>query len=252
MKLRPNVCVQTNCEKPFSSPTEIRVKTISTIVCELFVLITIIVLLATRKYSRLLMAFGTIFLILIPAAMEMFFRCRVNLPLYLFSLFYALGPLLGNCWDFYDIIPGWDKLLHTCGGVVFAILGFFFFQVLSKNNSQLLTAAVFALCFSITLSVLWEFWEFGFDVLFHTDMQRDTLIYEIHSHMLTEELGEVGSIHHIDSVTVNGTPLPSGAYLDIGLIDTMTDMLVESVGALLVCLAVYLDKSRHPLINPVS
>lgn len=252
MKLRPNVCVQTNCEKPFSSPTEIRVKTISTIVCELFVLITIIVLLATRKYSRLLMAFGTIFLILIPAAMEMFFRCRVNLPLYLFSLFYALGPLLGNCWDFYDIIPGWDKLLHTCGGVAFAVLGFYCFHLLSKGNTRLLTAAVFALCFSIAVSVLWEFWEFGSDILCNTDMQRDTLIYEIHSHMLTEELGEVGSIHHIDSVTVNGTPLPSGAYLDIGLIDTMLDMLVETVGALLACILIYADKGRHPLISFVS
>lgn len=249
MKLRPNFPAQVDGEMPFSSPSEIRVKTISTILCELFALITIIVLLATRKYSRLLMAFGAILLLLIPSVLELLFRCRMNLPLYLFALLYAMGPLLGDCWNFYDLVPGWDKFLHTCGGVAFAVLGFYCFHLLSKGNTQLLAAAVFALCFSIAVSVLWEFWEFGSDILCNTDMQRDTLIYEIHSHMLAEELGEVGSIHHIDSVTLNGSPLPSGAYLDIGLIDTMLDMLVETVGALLACILIYADKGRHPLLR---
>lgn len=228
------------------------IKLISTALCELLTLITIVILLITRRYSRLLMAFGTILLLLLPTAMEWIFRCRMSLPLYLFTLLYALGPMLGNCWNFYDIVPGWDKLLHTCGGVAFAILGFYFFRLLSKSNTHLLTAVVFALCFSIALSVLWEFVEFGSDVLLGTDMQRDTPIFEIHSHMLTEELGEVGSIDHIDSVTVNGIPMPTGAYLDIGLIDTMMDMLVESVGALLACLVIYLDKGKHPLIESAS
>lgn len=238
-KTRPG----SNC----ASCTAKRIKLISTALCELLTLVTIVILLFTRRYSRLLMAFGTVLLLLLPLAMEWLFRCRTSLPLYLFALFYALGPMLGNCWNFYDIIPGWDKLLHACGGVAFAILGFYCFRLLSKNSTQLLAAAVFALCFSIALSVLWEFWEFGSDILLGTDMQRDTLIFEIHSHMLTEELGEVGSINQIYDVTVNGSPLPTGAYLDIGLIDTMLDMLVESIGALLTCLLVYLDKGKHPL-----
>lgn len=252
MKTRTNLFAQNHGGDQSSHSVENRIKAGSTILCELFTFFTIIILLLTRRYGRLLTAFSAILLFLLPSALERIFHCRLSLPLFLFALLYALGSLLGSCWTFYDIVPGWDKILHTCGGVVFAILGFFFFQMLSKNNSQPLTAAVFALCFSITLSVLWEFWEFGFDVLFHTDMQRDTLIFDIHSHMLNEIPGEVGSIDRIESVIINGAPMPAGAYLDIGLIDTMLDMLVESVGALLTCLAVYLDKGRHPLINPVS
>lgn len=48
----------------------------------------------------------------------------------------------------------------------------------------------------------------------------------INSYLLGSEKGVAGSISDIQSVIVNGEELSINGYLDIGLIDTMHDMLV--------------------------
>ena len=227
--------------------TEEWIKLGGTAVCEIFTVITIITLWAGGEPVRLALAFGTLLLVLLPMLLEKVFRCRVCLPVYIFALSYALGPMLGHCWKLYYTVPIWDKLLHICGGVMFAILGAYFFDLLVKEKVHPAARTIFALCFSIAIAVLWEFCEFGADRILGMDMQDDMLVTHLTSYLLGEGVGVTGSIENIQSVVVNGITLPG--YIDIGLTDSMLDMMLESLGALVTCLLILLDNGKHPLIQ---
>lgn len=219
----------------------------ATALCEGFTVYTILSLFAGNEPDRLALAFGTILLVLLPMLAERLFSCRICLPLYLFTLVYAIGPMLGHCWKLYYTLPWWDKLLHTSAGMIFAILGVYLFDLLAQEKQIPIVQILFAFCFSVTVSVLWEFAEFGADTFLGMDMQNDRVVSGITSYLLGQNIGTTGRISNIQSVVVNGTTLPG--YIDIGLHDSMLDMLLESLGALITCLLLFLDKNRHPLIR---
>ena len=85
----------------------------------------------------------------------------------------------------------------------------------------------------MTVGVLWEFFEFGMDQFFGTDMQKDFLVTTINSVTLNPD--GLNNVQHlpIESLVVNGQDWMEfpGGYIDIGLIDTMKDLLVNFVGA---------------------
>lgn len=226
---------------------EKRIKLIGTILCEIFTVYTILMLLASGEPDRLLLAFATLLLAAMPMLLEKLLHCRISLPVYIFALAYAVGPMLGHCWKLYYTVPVWDKLLHISGGVMFAILGAYFFDLLAKNKELPVVRTVFALCFSMAIAVLWEFCEFGADTFLGMDMQDDTLVTHLTSYLLGEGVGVTGSIENIQSVVVNGITLPG--YIDIGLTDSMLDMMLESLGALVTCLLILLDKGKRPMIR---
>ena len=118
-----------------------------------------------------------------------------------------------------------------------------------KKKRSASSKSNFALCFSVAIAVLWEFCEFGADTFLGMDMQDDTVIHGLTSYLLGDSLGMTGSIPNIQSVSVNGLLLPVDGYIDIGLIDTMLDMLLETMGAIAACVIILLDKDRHPIIQ---
>lgn len=221
--------------------------------CEAFTVFTIFMLLKNKEADRIFLACLTVLLLLLPEAAERIFRCKISTPVYLFCLFYAIGSMLGHCWKFYYVISWWDKMLHIFGGVVFAIFGLFLFDILvEKCRKKTLNAAIFALCFSMAIAVLWEFVEFGADRFLGMDMQNDTIVTGFSSYYLGDGLGMLGELPVIDQVTVDGVQLPFEGYLDIGLFDTMYDMLLESLGALVVAVIYLIDKGRHSVITPLK
>ena len=222
------------------------------VVGELLALGTALSLLTSGDYERLLLSFGTMVLVLLPGLVERFFGCKINTAVYVFAVLYAAGPMMGHCWKFYYTIPCWDKLLHLCGGVMFVILGIYLFERLSCGKANHISAVVFALCFSLAISVLWEFVEYGADLFLGMDMQDDTVVCGITSYLLGAEKGMTGTIESIHSVVINGVPLPVDGYIDVGLHDTMLDMLLESGGALATCILLFIDKGKHPLIQTRS
>ena len=69
------------------------------------------------------------------------------------------------------------------------------------------------------------------DNLFHKDMQKDTVIQQITSVALDPTNRNIPiTISNIQDV-VNGESLGLGGYLDIGLYDTMGDLIVNLIGA---------------------
>jgi len=217
---------------------------------ELLALGTVITLLFRGFSDKLLLACGTVVLVLVPELLERLLRCRIHTAVYIFAVLYAIGPMLGHAWKLYYTVSWWDKLLHICGGVMFVILGIYLFERLTRGQVGHTAAVVFALCFSMAVSVVWEFAEYGADRFLGMDMQSDTVVTDLRSYALGNEPGVTGHVEGIHSVTVNGTPLPVDGYIDIGIHDTMLDMFLESLGALITCLILFFDKGRHPLIRP--
>ena len=212
-----------------------------------FVLGTLIYVLVTAQYHCIFTCIFGGSLLFTPFFARKIFHLQVNTLLYVFVMFYAITPIFGYVFKFYYNVFWWDSFMHTAGGVVFAILGVFFAKWFNKNgNMNLLTRAIFALCFSITVAVAWEFVEYTSDMLFRTDMQKDTYIDAIDSYLLGLNPDEIGRLVDIETVVVNGQPLKG--YIDIGLIDTMSDLIVETFGALVFVTWFAIDKDKHPLL----
>ncbi len=152
-------------------------------------------------------------------------------------LFIFAAEILGELQNYYIQYPHWDVMLHTVNGFLCAAVGFSLVDILCRNRQDKfrlspLYMAIVAFCFSMTVGVLWEFFEYGMDSIFHTDMQKDTVIHALHSVALDNTAtNTVVTLDGVKSVTVNGVDLGHGGYIDIGLIDTMNDLLVNFVGA---------------------
>lgn len=153
-------------------------------------------------------------------------------------LFIFASEILGELGCFFITYPNWDSILHTTTGFLCAATGFALIDILNRNSKikfelSPVYVSLVAFCFSMTIGVLWEFFEFGMDRLFLMDMQKDTIIHSITSVMLDPTNMNIPvTIGDITSVAVNGQELGFGGYLDIGLYDTMEDLFVNFIGAL--------------------
>ena len=154
-------------------------------------------------------------------------------------LFIFAAEILGELECYFINYPNWDSMLHTTTGFLCAATGFALIDILNRNSRikfQLspVYVALAAFCFSMTVGVLWEFFEFGMDRVFHLDMQKDTVVQSITSVMLDPTNSNTPiTIDGIHSVAVNGTDLGFDGYLDIGLYDTMEDLFVNFIGAVI-------------------
>lgn len=189
-------------------------------------------------YENVFVCVLALVLFLIPAFLEENLAIHLPTALQIIALIFVFcAEILGEMSAYYQKVPFWDTMLHTVNGFIFAAFGFALVDIFNRNprfKLQLspLFLAMVAFCFSMTVGVLWEFFEFGCDVFFHTDMQKDYIINAIYSVDIgVPHQNEVGIITGINSVAVNGCELGLGGYLDIGLIDTMKDLLVNFVGA---------------------
>ena len=163
-------------------------------VCELFVLYSMLRSLHSGPVSDALVCLLVGIGVAVPYILEAF-GYRMSDMLFVFSLLYLLASMSGRIYKLYYLVAHWDKLMHLCGGVVFALLGSYLPVVINrKYENDRLLRVLFALMFSISVSALWEFYEFGMDRWFGMDMQRDTIIHAIHSYDLGEATGVIGSI----------------------------------------------------------
>ena len=172
----------------------------------------------------------------LPALLGLVFRASIPPLLYgIAACFAAAANLGGEVSGFYIQLPFWDSALHFIWGVLAAVIGYSMPDLLSRKEgvSRALpkaAAVLLSVSFSMLIAVLWEFIEFSVDLWFHTDMQKDCWIYSIYSVFLQPEGLNQAQQVDISSVIVNGEPWP--AYLDIGLRDTMFDLLWTFFGAI--------------------
>jgi len=192
------------------------------------------------EYEHVFVCVLSLILFLAPAIIEK--KLKIDLPGTLeiiILLFIFAAEILGEIRNYYMIFPYWDSILHTLNGFLFAAIGFSLLDIINRNEHfkfQLspFYLAIVAFCFSMTIGVLWEFFEFGCDVFLGTDMQKDFVVQSFSSVTLDPLKSNTPVlVENIESVFVNGQDLGLGGYLDIGLIDTMKDLMVNFIGAVL-------------------
>lgn len=213
------------------------------IVLRFLVVLTMIAQLFNRDYQSVLICALTLVLFMLPSMIER--RLHIDLPDTLeivILLFIFAAEILGEIREFYVRIPHWDTALHTINGFLFAAIGFCIVNLLNENKKVSMSLspfymAVAAFCFSMTIGVLWEFFEWGMDSWFDLDMQKDAILTSISSVSIhpdgRNDAVTLQDIQNVILILGDGTQkqLNLGGYLDIGLQDTMKDLLVNLIGA---------------------
>lgn len=133
-----------------------------------------------------------------------------------YVIFLYAAIFLGEVRDFYYRIPHWDTILHTFSGAGIGALGFSLVNLLTKEekvkvNLSPFFIALFSFCFAVMIGVFWEIYEFTFDGLLGLNMQKFAL--------------------------ENGSRLLGRA----ALMDTMKDLIVDSLGALSMSILGYIS-----------
>ncbi len=170
-------------------------------------------------------------------------------------LFIFAAEILGEINNFYGAIPFWDTMLHTINGFLCASIGFNLVDLLNSRiesrHMSPIFMAIIAFCFSMTIGVCWEFFEFSNDYFLRNDMQKDRIIQTVSSIELNET-GEnvpivIRNVDHTILYDAEGNELQviEGGYLDIGIIDTMKDLFVNLIGALVFSVLGYLYISNR-------
>lgn len=175
---------------------------------------------------------------------------EISIYLFIFS-----AEILGEINNFYGIIPYWDTCLHTINGFLATAVGFSLVDLLNKNSKDINLSHFYlclvAFCFSMTIGILWEFFEYGGDKLMKFDMQKDTLITNISSVYLNSDNENkpvvVDNIGKTEIFDKDGKLLYviDGGYLDIGLNDTMKDLFVNFIGALVFSFFAYIGLKNN-------
>ena len=185
----------------------------------------------------------TLILMILPSIFTR--RLSIELPTTLeiiILLFIFAAEILGELNSFYIRVPHWDTVLHTLNGFLCAAVGFALVDMLNRSDrfSFRLSPhylALVAFCFSMTVGVMWEFFEYGGDRFLGLDMQKDTVIHALRTVELdptrSNKVVAVRDIQEVILVHSDGTQqvLGLGGYLDVGLHDTMKDLIVNFIGA---------------------
>ncbi len=211
-----------------------------------------------KDWDYVLYSVMTLAFLMLPSVIEK--RLKIELPTALeivVVLFIFSGYILGKLSQFYYYIPSWDLILHTITGFLMAAIGIALIDVLNKSprinlSMSPIFVAFVAFCFSMTIGVCWEFTEYTLDNTIGSDGQKGTIL----STMISEQLDETGrnKAVRVDDITrtviygtINGeeAELEISGYLDNGLVDTMEDLFVNLIGAVIFSVigAVYI-KSR--------
>lgn len=206
------------------------------------VILVLIAQIFNRNFENVFLCVLTLFLFGVPNMVQ--HRLDIELPNTLeiiILLFIYAAEILGEIREFYTTFQGWDTMLHTLNGFLCAAIGFSLVDLFNRNERFSLSLsplfmAIVAFCFSMTIGVLWEFFECTMDQLLFLDMQKDAIVNTIGSVMLDPTGGQtptvIRGITDVILVTEQGNiPLGLGGYLDIGLLDTMKDLAVNFVGA---------------------
>ena len=208
------------------------------VVLRALVILCMVLQIFNQNYENVFLCALVLILFMVPSILQM--ELKIELPTTLeiiILLFIFAAEILGEIQEYYIKFPSWDTVLHTLNGFLMAAIGFSLVDVLNRDEKikfelSPVFMSIVAFCFSMSVGVLWEFFEFGMDNLLKFDMQKDTIIHSVSSVMLNPNgANKVVMVNGINDVIVNGQSWGLGGYLDIGLYDTMFDLIVNFVGA---------------------
>lgn len=168
-----------------------------------------------QSWMNLFVSALTLILTFIPNIVQK--RYRITLPTFLqifIIIFIYSGIFLGEVRSYYKRFWWWDSILHLTSGIALGFIGFLILYILYKSNkfkANPLIITMFAFSFALALGTIWEIYEFGMDQFFNLDMQK-------------------------------ARRLSTQMFCDtrLGVIDTMFDLIIDSIGAIIASFAGYL------------
>ncbi len=199
------------------------------------------------NYQNVFLCGLSLVLFLLPAFVTKNFGIELPETLEIIVLLFVFAAeILGEISGFYQKVVFWDSMLHTVTGFLAAAIGFALLDIFNRNEHfkfriSPVYMAMVAFCFSMTVGAAWEIFEFSMDWFFGLDMQKDTVITTIGSVSFdltkSNEVFTVGDITDVIITTKDGTVYSLAdyglyGYLDVGIIDTMKDLVVNMIGAL--------------------
>lgn len=216
------------------------------LVLRALVILTLIRQIFLGNWNNVFLCVLTLGLFLVPVIIDKKFNIQLPDALQIIILLFIYSAeILGEINEYYIAIKHWDTMLHTLNGFLCAAIGFSLIDILNRKEffhatMSALFVALVAFCFSMTIGVLWEFFEFGMDTVFLKDMQKDTLVTTISTVDLHPDGKNIPVVVKniektiIESVDENGNKVQTiieDGYLDVGIRDTMKDLIVNFIGA---------------------
>ena len=235
------------------------------------ILRTIVILILIRSifagnWDNAIICVYVLALYVLPQLVEK--RMHIEIPSVLeiiIFVFVFLAEVLGEMQSYFLKISYWDTILHTTAGFLLAAVGFSLVNLLNSSEKARfhlspVYLAVVAFCFSMTMGVLWEFFEFSADRLLLLDMQKDTVLTQISTVDLDPTLSNtpivISGIEDMVLRLSDGTDyaIGLGGYLDIGLYDTMEDLFVNFLGAVVFSVIAFFEARsvRRPLTTALA
>lgn len=210
------------------------------LILRFLVIICMVLEILRGDLNNAFLCFLSLLLFTIPTLIEDKFK--IGIPSLLESIIYLFifsAEILGEINNFYGNIPYWDTILHTINGFLAAGVGFSLVDILNKSSKNIklspLYVAIVAFCFSMTIGVLWEFFEYGMDRYLKLDTQKDRIVNVISTVKLDPNNENkaiiIDNIKETHIITDNDKIVIEGGYLDIGINDTMKDLIVNFIGA---------------------
>lgn len=220
------------------------------LILRLLIIVCMVREIMNGSFQNAMLCVLSLFLLVLPFFVEKKFKVELPSVLEIIILFFIFAAeILGEINNFYGMIPFWDTVLHTLNGFLCASIGFSLIYLLNENSKSFHLSAIFvalvAFCFSMTIGVVWEFFEYGMDTIFKLDMQKDEYVYNIRTVTLDpEQDNNVINFSNIDHTVLydedNQEIVRLEGYLDIGLNDTMKDLIVNFIGAFVFSIFGYL------------
>lgn len=158
----------------------------------------------------------------LPSFLERRFTWRIPTVFSVLFMLFLWGAIFaGEVWEFYYKIPLWDDILHLTSSMMAAILGFSLIDILNNRQRGYISLSplfvcLFSVTFAVFIGVLWEIYEFTFDGILGLNMQK---------------FAKEGKSEDVLSLLVGRD----------ALVDTMEDLIIDTVGAVSASLIGYVS-----------
>lgn len=239
-------------KKKIIVPENKRINLVVYLVLRFFVILCMVDQGFRGNWNNVVLCLATLILFIMPSILSRKFK--VDLPNTLEIIVYLFifsSTILGEIQNFYGVFAHWDTMLHTLNGFLCAAIGFSLVDILNNHDNFHITmtpgfVALVAFSFSMTVGVMWEFGEFAVDKYLVKDMQKDRIVNRISSVKINENNENepiiIEDINKIEIYSNNNKDIYTieGGYLELGLIDTMKDLFVNFIGAIIYSILGYL------------
>lgn len=201
-------------------------------IIKIAVIIELLVVLLNFNLTTIFLSLFTLFLLFLTDYIKK--KLEIPYKLQLLIYIFIIGTeVLGEIHNLYNKVWYYDDIMHTLSSFIVAALSIYILNKITKDNNKKLVV-VFSFILPMAVAAIWEITEFTIDNVFNKDMQKDTIVNNITSTLFSPDKNKAVK-KEINSLYINNIDFIQeyGGYIDIGLYDTMEDMICALLGALL-------------------